>query len=107
MQIICTLHTHTTATLTTTVRHSINIKQNKTQSAIHNSNSNSCNSNSNSNSSNINTLATDYLPSLVLVCPSNSGSATFTLTTAVSPSRMYSPGILKSLILPVWWCSTE
>ncbi len=35
--------------------------------------------------------STSELPSLVLVCPSNCGSLTFTLSTAVSPSRTSSP----------------
>ena len=34
---------------------------------------------------------TSPLPSLVLVCPSNCGSCTFTLITAVRPSRTSSP----------------
>mmetsp|Transcript_42129 Transcript_42129/g.82629 ORF Transcript_42129/g.82629 Transcript_42129/m.82629 type:complete len:200 (+) Transcript_42129:548-1147(+) len=45
---------------------------------------------------------TSGLPRRPLVCPSNSGSDTPTATSAVSPSRMYSPGMLgpPSLILP-------
>mmetsp|Transcript_28372 Transcript_28372/g.56690 ORF Transcript_28372/g.56690 Transcript_28372/m.56690 type:complete len:384 (-) Transcript_28372:596-1747(-) len=39
---------------------------------------------------------TSGLPSLPLVWPSNSGSTTLTLTIAVSPSLMNSPGILAS-----------
>ena len=34
---------------------------------------------------------TSVLPSLVLVCPSNSGSGTLTEITAVKPSRIFSP----------------
>ena len=37
------------------------------------------------------------LPSLVLVCPSNCGSRSFTDTIAVSPSRMSSPMRFSSL----------
>ena len=42
---------------------------------------------------------TSVLPSLVLVCPSNSGSGTFTDSTAVRPSRMFSPARLASASL--------
>ena len=34
---------------------------------------------------------TSELPSFIFVCPSNCGSGTFTLTTAVIPSRKSSP----------------
>ena len=43
---------------------------------------------------------TSLLPSLVLVWPSNWGSATFTLITAVRPSRKSSPAI-SNFSLPV------
>mmetsp|Transcript_46569 Transcript_46569/g.63409 ORF Transcript_46569/g.63409 Transcript_46569/m.63409 type:complete len:273 (-) Transcript_46569:193-1011(-) len=39
---------------------------------------------------------TPGLPSLFFVCPSNSGSGTLTETTAVSPSRMYSPAMFEA-----------
>ena len=39
---------------------------------------------------------TSVFPSLVLVCPSNSGSGTFTEITAVKPSRTCSPLRLDS-----------
>ncbi len=39
------------------------------------------------------------LPSLVLVCPSNCGSRTFTASTAVNPSRTSSPLSVKSAFL--------
>ena len=39
---------------------------------------------------------TSGLPNLVFVCPSNSGSGTFTFTTAVSPSLRNSPGIFAT-----------
>jgi hypothetical protein len=38
---------------------------------------------------------TSVLPSFVFVCPSNCGRGIFTLTTAVSPSRMSSPLMLS------------
>ena len=43
--------------------------------------------------------STSELPSLVLVCPSNCGSFTFTCSTQVSPSRMSSPVRVKSSFL--------
>ena len=42
---------------------------------------------------------TSVLPSLVLVCPSNSGSGTLTETTPVKPSRTFSPPKLDSFSL--------
>ena len=39
---------------------------------------------------------TSGLPNLVFVCPSNSGSGTFTFTTAVRPSLRNSPGIFAT-----------
>ena len=39
---------------------------------------------------------TSVFPSLVFVCPSNSGSGTFTEITAVKPSRIFSPPKLAS-----------
>jgi hypothetical protein len=53
--------------------------------------------------------STSPLPSLVLVWPSNCGSGTLTLTTAVRPSRMSSPDMLSAsslmslLALPYWF----
>ena len=41
-------------------------------------------------------IFTSGLPNLVFVCPSNSGSGTFTFTTAVSPSLKNSPGIFAT-----------
>ena len=43
--------------------------------------------------------STSELPSLVLVCPSNCGSFTFTCSTAVRPSRTSSPVRVKSSFL--------
>ena len=43
--------------------------------------------------------STSELPSLVLVCPSNCGSRTFTWSTQVSPSRMSSPESVKPSFL--------
>ena len=43
--------------------------------------------------------STSLLPSLVLVCPSNCGSRTFTCRTQVSPSRMSSPERVKLAFL--------
>ena len=43
--------------------------------------------------------ATSLLPSFVFVCPSNCGSRSFTLITAVSPSRTSSPVRLGSCSL--------
>ena len=43
--------------------------------------------------------ATSALPSLALVCPSNWGSVSLTLTTAVRPSRTSSPDRLPSASL--------
>lgn len=42
---------------------------------------------------------TSELPSLVLVCPSNCGSGTFTLTTADSPSRTSVPESVVSFFM--------
>lgn len=80
MSLLLTLTLHHTHTLTTHTKHTTYT----TQHTIH--------------------YTTHYIPNLVLVCPSNSGSATFTLTTAVNPSRMYSPGMLVSLMRPVCMC---
>mmetsp|Transcript_7774 Transcript_7774/g.13821 ORF Transcript_7774/g.13821 Transcript_7774/m.13821 type:complete len:245 (+) Transcript_7774:569-1303(+) len=50
---------------------------------------------------------TSGLPSFVLVCPSNSGSGTFTETIAVSPSRMYSPLRFDSFSLSLFAARAE
>jgi hypothetical protein len=44
------------------------------------------------------------VPSLVLVCPSNSGCGSFTEITAVSPSRTSSPPIVSAWPFPFFCC---
>ncbi len=52
-----------------------------------------------SNTTDWTTVLASVLPSLVFVWPSNCGSRSFTLTMAVSPSRMSSPERLGSFSL--------